>query len=275
MQKFLLQKQLFVFLFSIISINLLSQTFVEQTSIVIPGAYYSSVAWGDYDNDGDLDFLLMGSGTVKIFRNDSGVFTDINAGLASISMGSAEWGDYDNDGDLDILITGSSKTYIYRNDSGTFTLQSGIILTGVSLGSGKWGDYDNDGDLDILLAGNSNTGAISKIYRNNGDNTFTEQTGISLIGVISSSVAWGDYDNDGNLDILLTGNNSSVVSVRGSAYLTTEGMSGSFGKNQYENPRDYFREVKHRKSVEILRHDTDRLCQCKQYPDTYTPLLVI
>ena len=47
---------------------------------------------------------------------------------------------------------------------------------------------------------------VSKIYRNNGDNTFTEQTSISLTGVDYSSVAWGDYDNDGDLDILLTGN---------------------------------------------------------------------
>ena len=43
---------------------------------------------------------------------------------------------------------------------------------------------------------------ISKIYRNNGDNTFTEQISIHLTGVCSGSVAWGDYDNDGDLDIL-------------------------------------------------------------------------
>ena len=44
-----------------------------------------------------------------------------------------------------------------------------------------------------------------KIYHNNGDNTFTEQTSIALTGVSSGSVAWGDYDNDGDLDILLAG----------------------------------------------------------------------
>ena len=75
----------------------------------------------------------------------------------------------------------------------------------VQTGSVAWGDYDNDGDLDILLTGREYTGRISKIYRNNGDNTFTEQTSISLTGVGSGSVAWGDYDNDGDLDILLTG----------------------------------------------------------------------
>ena len=47
-----------------------------------------------------------------------------------------------------------------------------------------------------------------RIYRNNGDNTFSEQTSISLTGVFNSSVAWGDYDNDGDLDILLTGDSN-------------------------------------------------------------------
>ena len=73
------------------------------------------------------------------------------------------------------------------------------------MSSVAWGDYDNDGDLDILLTGVIVQDIISKIYRNNGDNTFTEQTGIVLAGVYDGSVAWGDYDNDGDLDILLTG----------------------------------------------------------------------
>ena len=73
------------------------------------------------------------------------------------------------------------------------------------IGSVAWGDYDNDGDLDILLTGIHFIRYDSKIYRNNGNNTFTEQTSISLTGVRWSSAAWGDYDNDGDLDILLTG----------------------------------------------------------------------
>ena len=68
-----------------------------------------------------------------------------------------------------------------------------------------WGDYDNDGDLDILITGETYSGEDSKIYKNNGDGTFTEQTGISLTGVSYSSAAWGDYDNDGDLDIVLSG----------------------------------------------------------------------
>ncbi len=90
-----------------------------------------------------------------------------------------------------------------------FTETTSISLAGVYNSSVAWGDYDNDGDLDILLTGNDGSSRVSKIYKNNGDGSFTEQTSISLTGVDYSSAAWGDYDNDGDLDILLTGSSSS------------------------------------------------------------------
>ena len=148
----------------------------------------------------------------KIYQNNGdNTFTEqTSIALTGVSDASIAWGDYDNDGDLDILLTGSTSTggisKIYRNNGdNTFTEQTSIALTGVYSGSAKWGDYDNDGDLDILLTGYTGTGSTSKIYRNNGDNTFTEQTSIALTGVYWSSAVWGDYDNDGDLDILMTG----------------------------------------------------------------------
>ena len=77
----------------------------------LTGVNNSSVAWGDYDDDGDLDILLTGydgSNTLvaKVYRNDGGVFVDIGAGLTGVNYSSVAWGDYDNDGDLDILLTG-------------------------------------------------------------------------------------------------------------------------------------------------------------------------
>jgi len=190
--------------------------FTDQTEITLPGVCYSSVAWGDYDNDGDLDILMTGhtgsSAISKVYRNNGNNTFSEQSGisLTGIYSSSVAWGDYDNDGDLDILLTGFSGTTaiskVYRNNgNNTFSEQSGISLTGVYYSSVAWGDYDNDGDLDILLTGFSGTTAISKVYRNNGNNTFSEQSGISLTGIYSSSVAWGDYDNDGDLDILLTG----------------------------------------------------------------------
>ncbi len=197
-----------------------------EVSTGLPGMYDCAVAWGDYDSDGDLDILLAGfdgSGQIaRIYRNDgpssSGwTFTDINAGLLGVIVGSVAWGDYDNDGDLDILLTGlSGSTYVtrvYRNggpSSGWSFTNIGANLIGVSRSSAAWGDYNNDGNLDILLTGCADyscpTG-IARVYRNDGPPSgwsFTD-IGAGLTGVYYSSVAWGDYDSDGDLDILLEG----------------------------------------------------------------------
>ncbi|OFY65607.1 MAG: hypothetical protein A2Y71_16695 [Bacteroidetes bacterium RBG_13_42_15] len=179
------------------------QVFTHATEITLTGVSNSSSAWGDYDNDGDLDILITGSNTSKIYLNDGGLFTDIAAGLSGVSYGSVAWGDYDNDGDLDILLTGSYLSIIYRNDAGAFTdIVAG--LPGIYYGSAAWGDYDNDGDLDILISGvTSSSDRISRVYRND-NGIFTDMVA-GLPGVYQGSAAWGDYDNDHDLDILLTG----------------------------------------------------------------------
>ena len=200
-----------------------NNTFTE-VALIHQSAAWGSAAWGDYDNDGDLDLLF----SAKVYRNDgNNTFTE----QKSISLieivgdASSAWGDYDNDGYLDILLTGLSTSVphpegggapvsrIYHNNrDNTFSDQISVSLIDATMGSVAWGDYDNDGNLDILLTGETNSGRMSKIYRNNGDNTFTEQTSISLTGVGSGSVVWGDYDNDGYLDILLTGASSGPTS---------------------------------------------------------------
>ena len=179
----------------------------------LTGVDLGSVAWGDYDNDGDLDILLSGRDgggiyVTLVYRNDGGTFTNISAGLTGVAASSVAWGDYDNDGDLDILLSGvdsgnNRAAQIYRNEDGTFT-DIGAGLTGVSDSSVTWGDYDNDGDLDILLSGwDGVLNRVARVYRND-DGTFTDISA-GLTGVEDSSVAWGDYDNDGDLDILLSG----------------------------------------------------------------------
>jgi hypothetical protein len=178
----------------------------------LPGVLYGSVAWGDYDNDGRLDILLSGEISTgeqitQVWRNTGSGFTNINAGLPAVSHGSVAWGDYDNDGRLDILVTGYSSTgsvaQVWRNTGSGFTnINAG--LPAVFGSSAAWGDYDNDGRLDILLTGNLGAALMGQVWRNTGSG-FTNDLNTGLPGVQYGSVAWGDYDNDGRLDILLTG----------------------------------------------------------------------
>ncbi len=191
--------------------------FEDIDAIGINAIGYSAAAWGDYDNDGRLDVLLVGNEASsvkvsKIYHNDGdGVFHAISAGLAGVWGGSAAWGDYDNDGHLDVLITGvgisnTATTLLYHNNGdGSFQSVPNSGLLNVSGGSATFGDYNNDGLVDVLLTGMTKSGSyVSKIYRNGGNGVFSDIS-TSLIGVRDGQAVWGDYDNDGQLDVLLTG----------------------------------------------------------------------
>ncbi|NOR44157.1 MAG: T9SS type A sorting domain-containing protein, partial [Candidatus Delongbacteria bacterium] len=180
----------------------------RDSHIELTGVSSGDVKWGDYDNDGDLDILLTGTidsypdynSITKIYRNDEGNFTDIEAGLVNVYSSSVAWGDYDNDGDLDILISGDAGSMniskIYRNDLGAF-IDINADFEDLYSGSVAWGDYDNDGDLDILRTGWSGC----KIYRNDAG-IFTNINAV-FNGNSYDSGKWGDFDNDGDLDIIL------------------------------------------------------------------------
>lgn len=172
-----------------------------------------SIDWGDYDNDGDLDMIVLGSdGAVAhtiIYQNNNGVFTNINAGLLNFNRGVVKWVDYDNDKDLDVFISGRYGvvgSLIYQNNNGVFTdINAG--LAGITYNDADWGDYDNDGDLDLVMVGDTSYGfPFAMIYQNN-NGIFSGFTS-NLKPVRKSSVKWGDYDNDGDLDLILAGDSS-------------------------------------------------------------------
>lgn len=180
--------------------------------------FRSSVEWGDYDNDNDLDMLLSGVASgrswTKVYRNDGNdQFVDIQAELDTISAGSAVWGDYDNDGDLDILLSGNGFGSIYENLGDRF--EKRVLLRNMINSDAKWVDYDNDGFLDAILTGleTDNGGArVTIVYRNvpgNAGNRSFQQV-ISLPGVEDGSLSPGDYDGDGWVDLLISGKSSEL-----------------------------------------------------------------
>lgn len=211
-----------LFVISTANNSLYAQAFTEATNFPIEGLSYSSIDWGDYDNDGDLDLLISGrvntqNYITKIYTNNgNGNFMELTtAQLPNVYLGTVNWGDFNNDNLLDIFITGNTdgdegliSKIILNNGDGTFeSTQS--VFKGVNLSSVDLGDYNNDGYLDVILAGNYGNSSTTKIYRNNGDMTFTELDSANIVDVFSGQVSWGDYNNDGNLDLLITGRSLS------------------------------------------------------------------
>jgi len=189
------------------------EAYFSKVNVLLANANHGSLAWGDYDNDGDVDLLQTGRGSpgyvAKLYRNDDGLLTDVNAPFIGVEGGAADWGDYDDDGDPDVAVMGFNGSTpegyfakVYRNDNGSFT-DINAALPGTAYGTIDWGDYDNDSDLDILINGEPVSGRITRIYRN--DNGAFTNINASLAGTNYGSAAWGDYDNDGDLDILVTG----------------------------------------------------------------------
>ena len=195
------------FLYNVLNYNYGSGSFGETTSM--DGYDNAAVAWGDFDNDGHSDLLIAGRDTAsrcKVFRNlGNNNFQDISAGLPGVEYGSVAWGDYDNDGYVDILLCGNNITQIWRNTgNGTFTnINAG--LTGVFYGCAAWGDYDNDGFLDVALTGSANFDDVCEIWHNNGNGAFSKVLNAGTTSNTESKLTWGDFDNDGWLDLLVTG----------------------------------------------------------------------
>ena len=137
-----------------------------------------------------------------------------NSGLPDLEHSWVSWGDYDKDGDLDVAICGDSagipRTYVYRNDNGQFH-NSGFVLPQLTNGSIEWGDADNNGWLDLLITGYDSTGTVKAFIVTNSNGILGANTVALPFAVSYGQAHWGDYDNDGRLDILMAGNNTAKI----------------------------------------------------------------
>ncbi len=212
------------------------------------------VTVGDYDNDGFDDLFVTAYGQSHLFHNNgNGTFTDVTqkAGFAGIKefSTSAAWVDYDKDGKLDLVVAnyvtwspeadlyctmdGKSKSYCtpesykgasirlwHNNGNGTFsdvTKQAGLYEpTSKTLGIAML-DFDTDGWPDILI---SNDTQPNKLYRNNGNGTFTEKAVVAGVAFSEDGVAragmgvdTADYDRSGNTSLMITNFSNQMISL--------------------------------------------------------------
>ena len=177
---------------------------------------YANGAWGDYDQDGDLDVLIAQHNNIKpyVFRNDEGTFVDVQPELGiEMDIGynsyGVQWIDFDLDGDLDI----SARAWLYRNDNGQFTeVSESIGLTPSQPQNTAWFDYDNDGDLDYFHSVSASSGPDYNELFENQNGTFVNISE-SVFAVPMQNkyrgLSIGDFDNDGDQDIFLNINDNT------------------------------------------------------------------
>ncbi|MCS7004628.1 MAG: FG-GAP-like repeat-containing protein [Cytophagales bacterium] len=201
----------------------------------------NAATWVDYDNDGDLDLLIANEFEANmLFANlGNGQFEEVVAGDVANFAGKAQaiaWGDYDNDGDLDLFIANHApdKNLLFKNNNGVFRIVEGFPLnTDIARStSASWGDYDNDGDLDLFVANlgpSDGVGEPNFLYRNDGNDIFTKITtgAIATDANPSRGSAWADYDNDGDIDLFVQ--NDGFANV-----LYINNGNGTFTKSSYD-----------------------------------------
>jgi hypothetical protein len=230
--------------------------FSESTSL---GTFSpSSAVWLDIDNDEDLDFLLVGNISVpRLFENTGTGFTEIvNTNFPTCSNCNSDVADINGDGKVDIIFTGGVTSLYLNTGNKAFIPDASTEFKQPTLGDVACGDFDGDGDLDILLTGLLSGTAYTAIYENK-NNHLVERTDIGLTPVVtnsSSGLLWFNVNNDGKLDLLLSGstdwtnvfahtarafkNNGGSFTDIHDGYIATDRYIGSYDAGDFDNDGD-------------------------------------
>jgi len=242
-----------------------------------------SLSWTDFDNDGDLDALVATSRGTKLYLNSgTGTFAaasglDLPAYYESWTYyfaepRSAAWADYDNDGDLDLALPETSNTYpdttrlvLYTSAADTLARAATVFpVVGNDLDL-RWGDIENDGDLDLLYFSggtpcesgpNSPNGECLILYENTAG-TLAPRA-LDFPEIEGGAADLGDFDLDGDLDVLLVGSVHvpADTSVRARA-IVYRNDGATFAADTLQFPVDFDEIFHHLTSGRWADYDSD------------------
>ena len=177
--------------------------------------YGNGVSFFDYDNDGwdDIAITTEDGQNVRFFKNFSGTFSEQTLSVPNINYQTKQinWVDIDNDGDNDLFVTSDTNGNRLFENVGNLVFQDISLTAGINTSNtftfgASWGDYNNDGFLDVFIS-NRDQAIPNILYKNNGDNTFTDVSaiaGISSDGHMSFCSVFFDFNNDGLQDIYIS-----------------------------------------------------------------------